>query len=80
MGLPVMQNHLYTDSAANTTWPGIDWHQHNSQYPNAGYPTRALFYQPRAGFAYDLSGNGKTVSPRRVGHVCLARLGGGLGR
>jgi len=60
-GGPVMQNHLYTDSAANTTWPGIDWHQHNKQYPNSGYPTRALFYQPRAGFAYDLSGNGKTV-------------------
>ena len=60
-GASVMQNHLYTDSASNTTWPGIDWHAHNSQIPNAGYPTRALFYQPRVGFAYDLMGNGKTV-------------------
>jgi hypothetical protein len=60
-GAPVTQNHLYSDSATNTTWPGIDWHKHNSQYPNAGYPTRTLFYQPRAGLAYDLFGNGKTV-------------------
>ncbi|MGA3132174.1 MAG: hypothetical protein ABSD59_15315 [Terracidiphilus sp.] len=50
-----------TVTASNITWPGIDWHQHNSQYPNAGYPTRALFYLLRAGLAYDLFGNGKTV-------------------
>jgi len=57
----VTQNHLYTDRRRTPRGRVIDWHQHNSQYPNAGYPTRALFYQPRAGFAYDLSGNGKTV-------------------
>ena len=27
----------------------------------AGVPTRALFYAPRSGVAYDLFGNGKTV-------------------
>ncbi len=29
--------------------------------PIAGFPTRALFYQPRIGAAYDLTGAGKTV-------------------
>jgi hypothetical protein len=54
------QHVVYTDSAANNTWPGIFWHQQPAG-PNAGVPTRALFYAPRAGVAYDLHGNGKTV-------------------
>jgi hypothetical protein len=29
--------------------------------PLGGFPTRALFYQPRLGMAYDLTGSGKTV-------------------
>ena len=29
--------------------------------PIGGFPTRALFYQPRFGLAYDLTGSGKTV-------------------
>jgi hypothetical protein len=57
----VEQHVLYADSAKNTTWPGIDWHKHNSQFANSGYPSRALFYLPRVGFAYDLKGDGKTV-------------------
>ena len=62
-GVPqhVLNPNGVTVTASNTTWPGIFWHQRNQQYPNAGYSTRALFYQPRAGFAYDLFGNGKSV-------------------
>lgn len=62
-GVPqnVLNPNNVTVTSSNTTWPGIYWHQRNSQYPNAGYPTRALFYQPRGGLAYDLRGNGKTV-------------------
>src|SRR5436309_141447 len=29
--------------------------------PVGGFPTRALFYQPRFGVAYDITGSGKTV-------------------
>jgi hypothetical protein len=57
----VSQHVLYADSTDNKTWPGITWHQRNSQYPVAGVPTRALFYAPRLGLSYDLYGNGKTV-------------------
>lgn len=44
-----------------TTWPGISWHKLNPSIPVAGVPTELLFYMPRAGVAYDLFGNGKTV-------------------
>src|SRR5271157_478834 len=43
------------------TWPGIKWHQLDSSIPVAGVGSRALFYQPRVGLAYDLYGNGKSV-------------------
>jgi hypothetical protein len=44
-----------------TTWPGISWHALDSSIPLAGVGTRALFYQPRFGLAYDMYGNGKSV-------------------
>jgi hypothetical protein len=44
-----------------TSWPGISWHQLDSSIPVAGWGTTALFYQPRAGIAYDMYGNGKSV-------------------
>ena len=47
--------------AAGPTFCGFEWHTRNSSVPLAGFPTRALFYQPRLGAAYDLRGDGKTV-------------------
>jgi len=46
---------------AGPTFCGFDWHSRNSSVPLTGFPTRALYYQPRVGFAYDLFGTGKTV-------------------
>ena len=46
---------------AAPTFCGFEWHAKNSSVPLGGFPTRALFYQPRLGAAYDLFGNGKTV-------------------
>lgn len=46
---------------AAPTFCGFEWHKKDSGVPVGGFPTRALFYQPRVGFAYDLGGNGKTV-------------------
>ena len=46
---------------AAPTFCGFEWHKKDSAVPIGGFPTRALFYQPRLGAAYDLFGNGKTV-------------------
>jgi hypothetical protein len=43
------------------TFCGYEWHSKNSSVPLTGFPTRSLFYQPRLGLAYDLSGDHKTV-------------------
>ena len=59
--LGVAQGVLYPTTTSNLTWPGITWHKRNPSIPNAGSPTRAVFYNPRFGLAYDLFGNGKTV-------------------
>ena len=44
-----------------STYPGISWHKLDPSIPVAGMGSRALFYAPRVGLAYDLYGNGKTV-------------------
>jgi hypothetical protein len=43
------------------TYCGFEWHAEDSSVPLSGYPSRALYYQPRLGAAYDLMGDGKTV-------------------
>jgi hypothetical protein len=43
------------------TFCGYEWHAQNPSVPITGYPSRALYYQPRLGGAYDLRGDGKTV-------------------
>jgi Carboxypeptidase regulatory-like domain len=47
--------------AAAPTFCGFAWHAKDQSVPIGGFPTRALFYQPRLGAAYDLFGNGNTV-------------------
>ncbi len=41
---------------------GFQWHKRNPSIPLGGFPTRALFYQPRFGVAWDILGTGKTVA------------------
>ncbi|MBW4028785.1 MAG: TonB-dependent receptor [Acidobacteria bacterium] len=43
------------------TYPGISWHQTDSKIPLSGAPSTFAFVSPRAGLAYDLYGNGKTI-------------------
>jgi len=47
--------------AASPTYCGFEWHKKDASVPVGGFPTRAMFYQPRVGAAYDVSGVGKTV-------------------
>lgn len=41
--------------------PGLVWHQQDPAVPLSGMSTRTLFYAPRVGTAFDISGNGGTV-------------------
>jgi hypothetical protein len=43
------------------TFCGYEWHAKDSSVSLSGYPSRALYYQPRLGAAYDLRGDGKTI-------------------
>jgi hypothetical protein len=51
----------YSASCPALQYCGFEWHKRDSSVPIGGFPTRALFYQPRLGAAYDLFGTGKTV-------------------
>ncbi|HMF77707.1 MAG TPA: carboxypeptidase-like regulatory domain-containing protein [Bryobacteraceae bacterium] len=46
---------------AAPTFCGFNWHSRSSNVPIGGFPTRGLFWQPRVGVAYDLTGKGNTV-------------------
>ncbi len=39
------------DCAASPTFCGFEWHAKDHSVPIGGFPTRALFYQPRVGAA-----------------------------
>jgi hypothetical protein len=61
-GYSIFDQSLFQPSCASSpTYCGFVWHAKNSSVPVAGFPTRAMFYQPRLGAAYDVTGNGKTV-------------------
>jgi hypothetical protein len=60
-GLAVWDPALYNPNAAPTDLTGITWHKINSAIPISGTPSRALFYDPRFGLAFDIFGTGKTV-------------------
>ena len=65
-GFTIFNPALYSSAnnaacTAGPTFCGFEWHSKDSSVPDTGFPTRALFYQPRIGVAYDIHGNGNTV-------------------
>ena len=61
-GYSTFDQGLYNSNcAAPPTFCGFEWHAKDHSIPLGGFPTRALFYQPRFGLAYDIFGNGQTV-------------------
>jgi hypothetical protein len=60
-GYSIFDYSQYKSTCQPTDYCGFAWHSRSSSVPMGGFPTRALFYQPRFGGAYDVFGNGKTV-------------------
>jgi hypothetical protein len=60
-GYSIFNPAQYNASCTPIQYCGFEWHGKDPSVPIGGFPTRALFYQPRLGFAFDLSGEGKTV-------------------
>jgi Carboxypeptidase regulatory-like domain len=60
-GYSIFDYSKYSASCTPLQYCGFLWHSRDSSVPLGGFPTRALFYQPRFGVAYDLTGDGKTV-------------------
>jgi len=60
-GFSIFDYAQYKSTCLPTDYCGFAWHARDPNVPLAGFPTRALFYQPRFGLAYDLFSNGKTV-------------------
>jgi len=65
-GYSIFSPSLYSSAnngacASAPTFCGFAWHAKDRSVPLGGFPTRALFYQPRLGAAYEVTGNGNTV-------------------
>lgn len=61
-GYSIFDQTKYSPSCASSpTFCGFEWHAKVPSVPVGGFPTRGLFYQPRLGAAYDITGAGKTV-------------------
>ena len=60
-GYSIFDYSKYSSSCTPLQYCGFEWNKKNSAVPLGGFPTRALFWQPRFGVAYDIGGKGKTV-------------------
>ena len=60
-GYSIFDYSKYSSSCTPTQYCGFLWNKRDPNVPLGGFPTRALFWQPRFGVAYDLSGKGNTV-------------------
>lgn len=60
-GYSVFDFSKFNSSCTPLQFCGFEWNKRDPSVPLGGFPTRALFYQPRFGVAYDLAGKGKTV-------------------
>ena len=60
-GFPIFNYSKYDPKAPATDYSGFVWNARDKSVPLSGFPSRAFYYAPRFGGAFDLFGNGKTV-------------------
>ncbi len=60
-GYAVFDQSQYNPSAPPTEYSGFLWNARDPSVPLGGFPTRALYWAPRVGFAFDVTGSGNTV-------------------
>ena len=62
VGIPIFKPSLYsgTPTAADPL-PGFTWHAMDKSVPISGTTDTMFFLDPRAGFSWDIRGNGKTI-------------------
>jgi Carboxypeptidase regulatory-like domain len=60
-GFPTWNPALYNPNAPASDYTGFQWNAINKNVPLSGFGSRALFYAPRIGAAYDVFGTGNTV-------------------
>ena len=73
-GFAVWNPALYNNTSSAGAWTGLTWNAINKNIPISGFPSKALWPEPRVGAAYDLFGDGKTVSTRRFRSLSLPAL------
>ncbi len=60
-GYSIFNYSQYKPTCTPPQYCGFEWNKRDPSVPIGGFPTRAIFFQPRFGMAYDLSGKGNTV-------------------
>jgi hypothetical protein len=60
-GLAVWDPTQYNNTSSAPGFTGLLWNAIDKSIPTSGFVSRPLYYEPRFGVAYDLSGDGRTV-------------------
>ena len=60
-GFTVFDYSQYRPGSAPADYSGFSWNKRDPSVPLGGFPSRALYWAPRFGLAYDIFGTGSTV-------------------
>ena len=61
LGMAVFDPTQYDPNAPASEFPGLTWTGRDSSVPTSGVSVKDVLFAPRAGFAYDLYGSGRTL-------------------
>ena len=70
-GFAVFDYSQYRPGSAPADYSGFSWNKRDPNVPLGGFPSRALYWAPRFGLAFDIFGTGKHGHSRRMGTFLL---------